>query len=997
MKRKRGRPKKSVVKDSIPPPPPPVNADEAVFLNFVGQNVNENVNQNENENSESVELNRNNNNKKKDNNNNYDKISNNNFNQLNGDDLEFTSSSSSASSSSSSSSSEEESDEASFNVSDGPAADRRVKTVAKRRGRPKKGEAFRKGTNANANVNAAAAMVMSSRGGGANSNVMSSKGGGVNSNVMSSKGGGVNSNVMSSKGGGGFSSMSRKQLPQLSKKPVQDPRYNKKALNASLAVIKKVMEMDEAVPFNSPVDPVAQGIPDYFTVIDTPMDFGTICSNLENSVKYMNSEDVYKDVGYIWENCCRFNKKGDYIMYLMKRVKKKFMKYWAAAGLSGNSYLAPSSNHAMRHSRHEAMSVVNHLVNPNQMQHARFGTSQPQVPLSSYNLHYQSHQPQPSIVQGPQFSQIQAGVDTSYTGHLPMPGPPVTVLNMERKKHTPRHPIVPMMSGPPTHSHQQQPQPSSCYLWQSQHSTGMPQPSHSHIGADINNAGHLHLPSMDGPMTYDGCVPRSSMDPMLSSISQPQPQPQHHLPNHRQASESHQPQVTIAQPRTAIVQPQPSQPLASADISSSGMPHADAGKRERRHMDRYSAGPGTEIALVSGNSLPQQPSASHNHMYKSEHSALGKKRKVRGPTRCRLMWDLPEGERIFIPINMLGQPIGPEASKLASFLGTVARDGKMAPLNFLDWSAMPEANKEEMWQFVQTKFEMDPICKSWVLKSLASKWRNWKAKLKADHYNPHATDEERLKDCNKRVLPDQWAALIAHWNSEEVQLRCAKNKANRAKQKSAHAAGSKSFARIREEENAKRSNGKELTRGELYILTRTRKDGQPVDSTAAEMIAKLREHATQKQQISDGSNDCADTYCQVMGEDKRSHVRMYGLGPSPSDIYGRKPSRNSLMRMAIEAKRSANEEVSKMLNKMEAMEQKYASLEAQIASMSTNLQNVIDKMDALSSKQVPNNAAEDSLQAQVHSSSSSHAVELFFPFKAKWTGLAAPLLHVMGT
>lgn len=74
---------------------------------------------------------------------------------------------------------------------------------------------------------------------------------------------------------------------------------------------------------------------DYFDVIDTPMDFGTICSNLENGIKYMSSEDVYKDVQYIWENCNRYNNKGDYILDLMRRVKKNFMKYWTAAGLYG--------------------------------------------------------------------------------------------------------------------------------------------------------------------------------------------------------------------------------------------------------------------------------------------------------------------------------------------------------------------------------------------------------------------------------------------------------------------------------------------------------------------------------------------------------------------------------------------------------------------------------------------------------------------------------------
>ncbi|KAI8532061.1 hypothetical protein RHMOL_Rhmol11G0184200 [Rhododendron molle] len=111
------------------------------------------------------------------------------------------------------------------------------------------------------------------------------------------------------------------------------PRYNEQELNASLEVIKKIMKMDAAEPFNAPVNPVALGIPDYFDVIDTPMDFGTIRNNLESGAKYMNSRDVFKDVQYIWENCFKYNNKGDYIVDLMKRVKKNLMKYWTAAGL----------------------------------------------------------------------------------------------------------------------------------------------------------------------------------------------------------------------------------------------------------------------------------------------------------------------------------------------------------------------------------------------------------------------------------------------------------------------------------------------------------------------------------------------------------------------------------------------------------------------------------------------------------------------------------------
>ncbi|CAN6458426.1 unnamed protein product [Victoria cruziana] len=113
----------------------------------------------------------------------------------------------------------------------------------------------------------------------------------------------------------------------------KDPRYNERELTAALGVIKKIMKMDAAYPFNTPVNPVALGIPDYFDIIDTPMDFGTICAELELGKKYMNSEDVYKDVQYIWGNCYKYNNKGDYILDLMKRVKKNFTKYWTAAGL----------------------------------------------------------------------------------------------------------------------------------------------------------------------------------------------------------------------------------------------------------------------------------------------------------------------------------------------------------------------------------------------------------------------------------------------------------------------------------------------------------------------------------------------------------------------------------------------------------------------------------------------------------------------------------------
>ncbi|XP_022151839.1 bromodomain-containing factor 1 isoform X2 [Momordica charantia] len=153
------------------------------------------------------------------------------------------------------------------------------------------------------------------------------------SGTASKKIGSIKIKSSKSFGAGNNSTSNASKAQAGNRMPQQDSRPNKTELDTALTVIKKVMKMDAAEPFNVPVNPVALGIPDYFDVIDTPMDFGTICSNLENGDKYMNSEDVFKDVQYIWENCYRYNNKGDYILDLMRRVKKNFSKYWTAAGL----------------------------------------------------------------------------------------------------------------------------------------------------------------------------------------------------------------------------------------------------------------------------------------------------------------------------------------------------------------------------------------------------------------------------------------------------------------------------------------------------------------------------------------------------------------------------------------------------------------------------------------------------------------------------------------
>ncbi|TYI44162.1 hypothetical protein ES332_A01G218400v1 [Gossypium tomentosum] len=682
----------------------------------------------------------------------------------------------------------------------------------------------------------------------------------------------------------------------------QDACYNTKELKAALEVIKKIMKMDEAQPFSVPVDPVALGKSDYFNVIDTPMDFGTICSNLENSTKYMNTKDVFNDVQYIWENCYKCNQKGEYIVYLMKRVKKKFMKYWIAAGLSigqpgksnvGTSFEPSTTDYATRHRGHEPFYPVGSADGASQLQQGQLGFNQHHLyfPSSCYSQPHQLPQPPPSTT-WPQFSQLSP---VNYHQH-----------------HQSQHPL-------PTTN---QPQFS-----QLQSHTGY---SHFQPPGDIapkhkKQASKKHKKN-------------SSTGPAASILSGPPGQSQQpHL--------SYKLPYGLQQYQQSINRLQSSQLQGAVDGEHSHTSLTDSALRGIRCALRYSASPKTNKSNQENQGpLGCTKSQLEQSPQRPEQLQFTKKRKGRGPTRCLFLNDLADGERIFVRINKFGQPVGPNSSKLSSFLGTVARNGHRAPLNFIDWRAMPDSYKDDMWEYVQTKFDIDPSGKSWVMHSIATKWRDWKADLKATYYDSLNTDEERLKVSDPRVVPDQWPSLISYWNSEDTKKRCARNRANRQKQTCGHSSGTKSYARICEEERNKRPDGKEPTRAELYILTHTRKNGQPVDGTAAKLISTIREQEAKKQNTSQCSDESNDTLCQVMGEEQGKHVGPYGMGPNRTGIFGPRPGRVVLARMASKAKRSANEEVRKMAVKMEAMEEKYALMEKNIARMTSNMEKFLEKI-----------------------------------------------------
>jgi hypothetical protein len=84
----------------------------------------------------------------------------------------------------------------------------------------------------------------------------------------------------------------------------------------------------------------------------------------------------------------------------------------------------------------------------------------------------------------------------------------------------------------------------------------------------------------------------------------------------------------------------------------------------------------------------------------------------RGLTYCTGTWGCPKDKGLIkVEFNNKGQPIGKKRKKLSSFLGTIARNGKHAPLNYSSWSKMPNTYKKGMIEIVKVilQFSTPPI------------------------------------------------------------------------------------------------------------------------------------------------------------------------------------------------------------------------------------------------------------------------------------------------
>ncbi|XP_058775086.1 uncharacterized protein LOC131649340 [Vicia villosa] len=244
------------------------------------------------------------------------------------------------------------------------------------------------------------------------------------------------------------------------------------------------------------------------------------------------------------------------------------------------------------------------------------------------------------------------------------------------------------------------------------------------------------------------------------------------------------------------------------------------------------------------------------------------------------VWEMDTESCIIVNLDKYGQPIGPEGTTVTRFIGSLVRRKQYASIKYKSWKVMPDKEKDEMLAQIETIFEfvppMNDIAKQMLKLEMNIKWKQWKCDLKSKAFDPSKTEEEVasfIPDC--RVDPDQYRELVHHWFSEEAQ--------NRAKYEDIHCMGTKSLPRLINE----KAKGASPTRKEIYIDTRTRKDGSVVNEKAARLIEELNKHnneAETSQSIEKTPSHLPwtdDIYSQVKGPEKRGRVKCLGNIPKP--------------------------------------------------------------------------------------------------------------------
>ncbi|KAL2330615.1 hypothetical protein Fmac_018196 [Flemingia macrophylla] len=225
--------------------------------------------------------------------------------------------------------------------------------------------------------------------------------------------------------------------------------------------------------------------------------------------------------------------------------------------------------------------------------------------------------------------------------------------------------------------------------------------------------------------------------------------------------------------------------------------------------------------------------------------------------------NLPRELRIIVKFDDQGQAIGEAQALLAGFLGTLAADCKLFPMDYDRWSGpsgVPKAYFDDCFETIlKPRFYFksnEAIAKRYCKMSMRRKWAANRQSLWNEFNDPTKSRDEIIKNVPIGIDKDQWARFVHYRHKPSTLDLCKRNKEIRNKQVIPHTGGSKA--------NPRRRNELEQIQVGLTQSTVDESEVSPLDVVG-----------------------------RVLGPEHSGRVRCMGLGVVPSNTF-----RNTRLRVS---------------------------------------------------------------------------------------------------
>ncbi|MBA0630795.1 hypothetical protein Godav_002856, partial [Gossypium davidsonii] len=112
-------------------------------------------------------------------------------------------------------------------------------------------------------------------------------------------------------------------------------------------------------------------------------------------------------------------------------------------------------------------------------------------------------------------------------------------------------------------------------------------------------------------------------------------------------------------------------------------------------------------------------------------------------TLLKDLYDLNSVEYVKVARNSHGQPIGLETRLLAGYLGIIAQNTNLLPINYESWHHMSDSNKNQALGNIKERFVLE-VSDNHVKKALGKKWKDRKSTLNKEYFKKNISLEEKL-------------------------------------------------------------------------------------------------------------------------------------------------------------------------------------------------------------------------------------------------------------